>query len=111
MVKRVYQKDKPFIQNHLTVNSECSPLFFNLTQSLTNPLWHDRTMHLLKKVFRWGAKDQLVASFGQASLLRLVDGQLCLRGGNTDDHAAAKEWIALFCHEAVPRWEKPNVAP
>lgn len=68
-------------------------------------------MHLLKKVFRWGAKDQLVASFGQASLLRLVDGQLCLRGGNVDDHAAAKEWIALFCHEAVPRWEKSNTSP
>lgn len=47
--------------------------------------------------------DRLIASFGNARLIKNWNGVLELRGGSEDDRTAAKEWISLFCHEAVPR--------
>jgi hypothetical protein len=57
------------------------------------------------KTIDWLAppQEELVASFGQARLVRLADGKTELRGGSPEDRAAAKEWISLFWHEAVPR--------
>lgn len=48
-------------------------------------------------------KDQgeVVAWFGDAKLIRFLDGKTELRGGSNDDRAAAREWISLFWHEAV----------
>ena len=50
-----------------------------------------------------GLKDEgeVVASWGQARLLRYLDGKLELRGGSKADRVAAREWISLFWHEAV----------
>jgi len=45
--------------------------------------------------------DEIVAVFGQAKLVRRLDGKTELRGGTEQDRITAKEWIALFWHEAV----------
>ena len=46
---------------------------------------------------------EVIASFGQAQIVKCLDGRYELRGGSKDDRMAAKEWIALFCHEVVVR--------
>ena len=48
-------------------------------------------------------EEELIASFGDARLVRQLDGKMELRGGTPEDRTAAKEWISLFMHEAVPR--------
>ncbi len=44
---------------------------------------------------------EVVAGWGEARLIKYLDGKLELRGGSRDDRIAAKEWISLFWHEAV----------
>jgi len=44
---------------------------------------------------------EVVACFGEAKLIRFLDGKTELRGGSRDDRAAAREWLSLFWHEAV----------
>jgi hypothetical protein len=48
-------------------------------------------------------KDQgeVIASFGDAKLIRFLDGKMELRGGSGDDRTAAREWMSMFRHEAV----------
>jgi hypothetical protein len=46
---------------------------------------------------------EVLAYFGQARLIKYLDGRLELRGGSKDDRAEAREWISLFFHEAVVR--------
>ena len=57
-----------------------------------------------RKYFRAPKDDgEVIASFGQAQIVKYLDGKYELRGGSKDDRLAAKEWIALFCHEVVVR--------
>jgi hypothetical protein len=44
---------------------------------------------------------KVAAGFGDARLIRFLDGKLELRGGSKDDRAAAREWMSMFWHEAV----------
>jgi hypothetical protein len=44
---------------------------------------------------------ETLASFGEARLIKFLDGKLELKGGSKEDRLAAHEWIALFMHEAV----------
>lgn len=44
---------------------------------------------------------EIVAGFGDAKLIRFLDGKLELRGGSKDDRIAAQEWMSMFWHEAV----------
>ncbi len=44
---------------------------------------------------------EVVATWGQAQLIRYLDGKLELRGGSDQDRTEAKEWLSLFWHEAV----------
>ena len=56
-------------------------------------------------LIRWMATDaelETVATFGQTRVVRLRSGRLEIRGGNSGDRAAAKEWTSIFCHEALP---------
>ena len=46
---------------------------------------------------------EVIASFGQAQLVKYLDGKYKLSGGSTDDRQAAKEWISMFCHDVVVR--------
>ena len=55
--------------------------------------------------FGTGAKsERIITNFGAARLVRRPDGVVELRGGQAQDRTAAKEWISLFMHEAVPRF-------
>ena len=53
---------------------------------------------------------EVIATFGQAQLVKFLDGKYELRGGSKDDRLAAKEWIALFCHEVVVQEDLREVA-
>ena len=44
---------------------------------------------------------EVVAGWGQAQLIRYLDGKVELKGGSKEDRLAAHEWISLFWHEAV----------
>jgi len=44
---------------------------------------------------------EIVASCGEARLIKHLDGKVELKGGSRDDRLAAHEWISLFWHEAV----------
>src|ERR1035441_1944727 len=44
---------------------------------------------------------ELIASWGQAQLIRYLDGKTELRGGSDQERAKAKQWMSLFWHEAV----------
>jgi hypothetical protein len=46
---------------------------------------------------------ELIASWGQAQLIKYLDGRVELKDGSKDDRQAAQEWISLFWHEAVLR--------
>ena len=44
---------------------------------------------------------EVVAGWGQAQLIRYLNGKVVLKGGSKDDRLAAQEWMSLFWHEAV----------
>jgi hypothetical protein len=46
---------------------------------------------------------EVIARFGDAQLIRFLDGKMELRGGSDDDRTAAREWMSMFWHEAVVR--------
>jgi hypothetical protein len=46
---------------------------------------------------------EVVASWGDAQLIKYLDGRSELRGGSKEDRAEAREWMSLFWHEAVVR--------
>lgn len=52
----------------------------------------------------WQTQDELIASFGEAQLVRKANGRYEIRGGSAADHQRAKEWISLFLHEACPSY-------
>lgn len=51
----------------------------------------------------WLKEDQgeLIATFGDARLVKCLDGKIKLLGGSPDDRTAAREWCSLFLHEAL----------
>ena len=44
---------------------------------------------------------RVVASWGEARLIKYLDGKMELVGGCAGDRTQAKEWISMFCHEAM----------
>ena len=46
---------------------------------------------------------EVVATWGQARLIKYPDGKVVLKGGSEEDRLAAHEWVSLFWHEAVVR--------
>jgi hypothetical protein len=59
----------------------------------------------LKFFPRFRDEGELVARWGQAELIKYLDGKSELRGGSREDRLAAHEWISLFWHEAVVQRE------
>jgi hypothetical protein len=51
----------------------------------------------------WITRDEgeTLAVFGDARLVKKLDGKIELCGGTPDDRRAAREWICRFIHEAV----------
>jgi hypothetical protein len=43
----------------------------------------------------------VITWFGEAKLVKFLDGKLELRDGSKDERIAAREWISLFMYEAV----------
>ncbi len=46
---------------------------------------------------------ELIAPWGEARLIKYLDGKSVLKGGSEEDRLAAQEWMSLFWHEAVVR--------
>jgi hypothetical protein len=44
---------------------------------------------------------EVVASWGDAQLIKYLDGKTELRGGSKQDRAEARECMSLFWHEVV----------
>ena len=44
---------------------------------------------------------EVIAVWGQAQLIKYLDGKMELRGGSDQDRAEAREWMSLFWHAAV----------
>ena len=44
---------------------------------------------------------EVICQFGEAKLVRLLNGKHDLLGGTDADRAAALEWVALFAHQIV----------
>ncbi len=51
----------------------------------------------------WLTRDEgeTLAVFGDARLVKHLDGKFKLSGGSPDDRRAAREWCSLFLHEAA----------
>jgi len=48
----------------------------------------------------------VIASFGQAQLVRMLDGKSELRGGTAEDRQKAREWISMFWQEGDVRFRE-----
>jgi hypothetical protein len=61
------------------------------------------TMAIKSRTYFRPPKDEgeVIATFGEARLIKYLNCEYELRGGSKEDRLAAKEWIALFCHEVV----------
>jgi hypothetical protein len=46
---------------------------------------------------------EVMASWGEAQLIKYLDGKLVLKGGSKEDRQAAHEWISMFLNDAVVR--------
>ena len=44
---------------------------------------------------------ETIATFGDARLVKNLNGKFQLIGGTPDDRAAAREWCSHFLHEAI----------
>jgi hypothetical protein len=44
---------------------------------------------------------ELVASWGEARLIKYLDGKVELKGGSKGDRLAAHEWISMFLNDAL----------
>jgi hypothetical protein len=46
---------------------------------------------------------ELIASWGEARLIKFLDGKVVLKGGSKEDRIAVREWISMFLSDAVVR--------
>jgi hypothetical protein len=46
---------------------------------------------------------ELIASWGEARLIKYLDGKLVLKGGLKEDRLEVREWISMFLNDAVVR--------
>ena len=44
---------------------------------------------------------EVMASWGEAQLIKYLNGKLVLRGGSKEDRIEAREWISMFLNDAV----------
>ena len=44
---------------------------------------------------------EVMASWGEARLIKYLNGKLVLKGGSKEDRQAAHEWISMFLNNAV----------
>lgn len=58
-----------------------------------------KPFHLLEYLRR--NDGETLARFGDARLVKYLNGKIKLLGGSRDDRTAAREWCSLFLHEAI----------
>ena len=46
---------------------------------------------------------EVIASWGEAQLIKYLDGRLELKGGSKEDRIEAREWISMFLHDKLVR--------
>ena len=46
---------------------------------------------------------EVIASWGQAQLIKYLDGKVVLKGGSKEDRMEGREWISMFLNDAVVR--------
>ena len=46
---------------------------------------------------------EVIASWGEAQLIKYLDGRLELKGGSKENRIEAREWISMFLNDAVVR--------
>ena len=46
---------------------------------------------------------ELVASWGEARLIKYLNGKVELKGGSKENRIEAREWISMFLNDAVVR--------
>ena len=64
----------------------------------------DETMRIRNYFPEMAKSDgEVIAQFGQAKLIKTVEGKYQLRGGSKEDLISAREWISLFLNDAVVR--------
>jgi hypothetical protein len=54
-------------------------------------------------------EQQVLAIFGEARLVRTLDGRLELRGGSHRDREEAQEWIERFMRPAASQVDRSHV--
>jgi hypothetical protein len=79
---------------------------FSLGQPMSHRLANTVPMKNRIPLLARPKSEKLIVTFGAAKLVGLPNGSMELRGGRPDDKTAAKEWISLFMHEAVPRFAR-----
>ncbi len=50
--------------------------------------------------FSWD-RGETIATFGEARIVKKLNGWIEVRGGSLEDRRAARDWCSLFLHEAV----------
>jgi hypothetical protein len=58
----------------------------------------------------WFTRDEgeTLATFGDARLVKQLNGRLQVVGGSPSDHTAVKEWVSLFMHDALISFPTPR---
>jgi hypothetical protein len=49
------------------------------------------------------SEGEVISSWGEAKLVKTLDGKYELRGGSKEDRQEAREWISMFMPDAVIR--------
>ena len=60
-----------------------------------------RLPDLLSKAFK--DEGEVMARWGEAQLIKYLDGKLLMKGGSKEDRIAAREWVSMFLSDVVVR--------
>jgi hypothetical protein len=69
---------------------------------MSDPSCENGAMKMINVIeFLHRQRGEIIASWGNAELVRRLDGRYELRGGTPEERQAAREWVSLFLHEAA----------
>ena len=85
----------PNSQKKFYMDSRCPPLPATIAR-MNNETGKNRNLF---PGFKY--EGEVIASWGEARLVKYLDGKLELKGGSKEEVQEAREWLSLFWHEAV----------
>ncbi len=65
---------------------------------MSNPQEHD--VRMKRRYYDTPPREDIVAGFGQACLVKTPEGKLEIRGGTPEEQAQARKWQAMFLTDA-----------